>query len=348
MRLYPLPLKFIVQITVLACAILIVSGAGKRAVAADDAPQCRMQKFATLPIQNNHGNRTVSGEINGTPATFFLDTGATDTLLMPNSVEKFGLLLEHADRTFVGVSGESRAHIANVKSFSIGSLKGGRRDVTVIESMGFVPPFDGIIGVDILFWHDLEIYLAKDVVNFFRPLDCGTTHLAYWDKNALFVKLQKVGSQDFRDVIDIEINGKKVHAILDMGAKRSVISRETAELLGVSKNSPGVKMFGSSTGAGGVHSVDLWMAKFDHVVIGRETIENANILIGDLREAPNKETNGMIDPDSFGDMLLGEDFFLAHRMLFSDAQRRLYYSFLGGPLFGSSAVTIKVEQADIK
>jgi hypothetical protein len=32
-------------------------------------------------------------------------------------------------------------------------------------------------------------------------------------------------------------------------------------------------------------------------------------------------------------MLIGRDFFISHRILFAESQRRLYFTYVGGPVF---------------
>jgi hypothetical protein len=64
------------------------------------------------------------------------------------------------------------------------------------------------------------------------------------------------------------------------------------------------------------------VATFDSFALGGETVRNARIRIGDM-------SLGRIDAE----MLLGMDFFRAHRILVSYAQGRMYFTHNGGRIF---------------
>jgi hypothetical protein len=125
--------------------------------------------------------------------------------------------------------------------------------------------------------------------------------------------------------VTVELNGVKMRAILDTGAGVTTVTRHAAEQAGVRVDAPGVRKIGQSGGVGDV-KVDNWVADFKTFRIGDETVNNPRMVIGD-------------DPPSgVGeiDVILGDDFLRAHRVLFAMSQSRVYLSYLGGVLFGAT------------
>jgi len=82
---------------------------------------------------------------------------------------------------------------------------------------------------------------------------------------------------------------------------------------------PGVTSGGVWGGIG--HGLNqTWIAPFQEVDIGGEQVKNTRLRIADLQL-----------PDA--DMVIGADFFLSHRIYVSKTQRKLYFTYNGGPVF---------------
>jgi tetratricopeptide (TPR) repeat protein len=114
------------------------------------------------------------------------------------------------------------------------------------------------------------------------------------------------------------LNGKKIRVMLDTGASTSMLSRSAAERAGVTPDSPGVVKSGRMRGIGS-RAVDTWIAPFESFRIGDEEIRNTKLRIGDTSLEQ--------------DMLVGADFFLSHRIYVASSQRKMYFTFNGGPVF---------------
>jgi hypothetical protein len=105
--------------------------------------------------------------------------------------------------------------------------------------------------------------------------------------------------------------------------------------VGVTPDSPGVVAGGSGRGLGS-KAVDYWIGPFQSVVIGNEAIKDTTIRFADLWRGARYTPIGSRLPqkvESTSSMLLGADFLHAHRVLVAHSQRKIYFTYAGGPVF---------------
>jgi len=79
--------------------------------------------------------------------------------------------------------------------------------------------------------------------------------------------------------------------------------------------------------AGGIGrgTYPTWIARFDTFAVGDELVKNAMLRIGDT-----EMDQAAGDPV---EMLIGADFLLSHRVYVANSERKLYFTYLGGPVF---------------
>lgn len=316
-------------ISFLLCLPLL--GAAGLSHGAGDAGSCRYVPVAKLPVHFEHSPLPlVEGSINGKPATLMLDTGAGDTYLTRTAIERLDIPVGASGKFAHGVGGSSEIYTAKLNDFAFGAVHSGRIALPVIGNSGSPFRFDVIIGDDPMLRMDMEIALAARFVQFFHATDCDDTYLAYWDKEAMEIPFGGT-QQDNRPRFMVELNGQKLEAMIDTGAARTDVRRATAERLGVKLDSAEATEAGYVVGVGD-KKIARWVANFDTLAIGSETIRNARLDIID--DAPQGD---------FGapDILLGDDFLRAHRVLIATSQRRLYVSYLGGEVFARPARAAK-------
>jgi predicted aspartyl protease len=292
--------------------------------AAGDAGSCKYVPIAkmNIDVSNTASQATVMATVNGKPARMLIDTGAT-TRFMRGGAERLGLRLEPTGGYAYGVGGASISYVAYVNDFSVGASHTGKTMVPVIGSAG-VGPNDGVVGADFLLQTDMELSLADKTMQFFRASGCGDTYLAYWDSNAIEIPFVGRHGDTAKPLVEVELNGVKMTAILDTGAMVSVVTRHAAERVGVRLDTPQARKSGK-VGGFGEASLDSWIADFKSFRMGDETVKNPQLIVMD--DMPQGQ-------DQI-DLLLGIDFLRAHHVLFAMSQNRLYMSYLGGPLFGA-------------
>jgi hypothetical protein len=239
-------------------------------------------------------------------------------------------------RTF-GIGGESYVESTIVDEFKVGELGRKNWEVMVAGERDLGQSTDVILGEDVFDKVDLEFDLPHNAVRLFRAENCEGVALGYWAP-------QGAGQVDIgsgpRIIVPVKINGQPVQAELDSGAGVSVLDKSVAARLGIGPDSPGVTFSGKSSGIG-PNSVDSWIAPVESFAIGDEAISDTAMRFADLfKDATYTTRSASRLPQKIEDMptmLLGADFLRAHRVLVAHSQRKLYFTYEGGPVFQPKA-----------
>jgi predicted aspartyl protease len=299
--------------------------------------KCEMAQIADLLVRAVPHSIIVDGEINGHKIGVMLDTGANSTLVLRSAAERLGLE-RHEIRGYqlYGIGGATRAESALVDEFRIGqaSRKGWR--MLVAGEHAFGGDVAVLLGEDFFDKVDVEFDLAHRAVRLFQPKNCDGVSLAYWTtEEPGEVAIEAVYDAAPQILLTVQINGQPIKALLDSGAYTSVLTKADAARLGVTPETPGVASLRRGGGLG-EKQVDFWVGPFDSFVIGNERINNPQIRFGDLFKDTIHTSTGSriarhVDTPT---MLLGADFLRAHRVLISHSQRKIYFTYVRGPVFG--------------
>jgi tetratricopeptide (TPR) repeat protein/predicted aspartyl protease len=296
------------------------------------AANCQLQQLGTMPVDMVGPSPIVTTKINGVEARFMLDSGAFYSMISDEVAAKYQLQVHSVSSSSFyirGVGGNQRARIATVNSFEfIGVPVPKVRFLVVDERFG--DDYAGLFGQNLLRFSDVEYDLANGIVRFFKPVGCERQPLAYWAVSTPYtvIDLQPIDAIDPHLRATAMINGKRISVIFDTGASRSYLSLEAAARAGITPDSAGVTFLGRGGGLGPM-SNKVWSAPVDAFELGGEKVQHARLLIAELDPAHQVGEVG----DETPDMLLGEDFFLSHRIYVAYSQRKLYFTYNGGPLF---------------
>jgi len=296
-----------------------------------------MVRLAEWPVRSAHNALIVDGAINGKHVGIMLDTGAGTTMILRSAAVQFGLARQPAGgyRAF-GVGGETDVEVATVDEFTIGEAtrKGWQMYVAGEHDLG--GDVGVILGDDFFHKVDLEFDLAHSAVRLYQPKDCDGVSLAYWSKQgASEVDIAPVDETRPQIVVPVQVNGRKVKALLDSGASNSVLDKWEASQAGVTPDTPGVVPFGSGGGLG-PKTVDVWLGPIRAFTIGDEMIRDTTLQFADLYKQATYLPGGSRIPrkvDELQPMLLGADFLRSHRVLIAHSQRKMYFTYVGGPVF---------------
>lgn len=315
---------------------------------ASAAGRCKLVETPPIIVTMRGLRPTLLTEINGVKARFIIDTGASTSVLSAAAAAQYKLPLRNwlAPRSLWGMAmrmeygsprafiqgfggGEAGAKIATVRHFTyIGIALSNIPFVVGGNTVG--SGVVGLLGDNVLRLTDTEYDFKDGLMRLVRPVDCGEQPLAYWAKPGQAVALDTLRRSSARRPQIIgrgSVDGHRITIMFDSGAPVSVLSLAAARRAGITPHSPGVVPAGRSWGIAGDRRVRMWRAPIAAVRIGTETIEHTHLLIADLDHLLPPMGEGSID------MLAGEDFFLSHHILVAYNQRKLYFTYNGGPVF---------------
>ncbi|WP_044560701.1 retroviral-like aspartic protease family protein [Azospirillum sp. B4] len=301
---------------------------------AQAAPACKLAQVATIPLELNGNQLLASATINGKPAHLLVDTGAWMSILNRSSLDYLGLHAVDAGSELIGIDGSSRLLQTTMDTLELGAWQS--RDVRVY--VGGYGKWDGdivgFLGMDLLERYDLEFDVAHNVLNLFKPENCDGKVLAYWSDSYNLVEMETMRGARSRIRLAVTVNGQPVHAELDSGAAITLMDETVARRLGVDVNSDAVQKADPLQGANGFR-IDSHIGVFDSLAIGDETIRHARLRLTDLYGRVGEAYVGSRLATSQGDtdMYIGADFLRSHRVYIASSQRRIYFTYQGGPVF---------------
>ena len=298
----------------------MIAGLGLFALAGPSWAACTVKDIFQAPVTLAAGHPTVSVQLNGTPLRFTLDSGATYSTIDMATAAALGLRLETTARRIVvtGVGGTTVPRMTTVKAVTIAGAPFNNMQFLVQPQSGM-----NLLGQNLLGVADVEYDLPHAAIRLMDAKGCGSDDLAYWAAPGEAVSMISLEGPT-RDRVDrtvgpVVVNGQKIRAMFDTGAQRSVLTLAAAARAGFKPDSPGVVPSGALYGAGD-HTVKLWTATFASVKIGDEEIKNVRLQFGDLHL-------------NDAEMLVGDDFFLSHRVYVANSQHKIYLTYEGGPVF---------------
>jgi tetratricopeptide (TPR) repeat protein/predicted aspartyl protease len=303
----------------LIAGVLVASfAAASRAEAAPG--KCQLSTLAELHVTMAGDWPVVEVTINDKPARLVVDTGAFFSLLTPAAAEKFQLKPRVLPVGFYlqGAVGSVPARAGAAQSFGIG--KGRLKDVDFLIAGDDLGKVDGLLGQNVLGQMDVEYDFANGVVRVFKAQSCENALLAYWAQGPYSVlPISPTTPLEPHIRGSAKVNDLPIRVMFDTGAARSVLKLSTALRAGATVTgenaSPGDTMRGI-----GPHATDTYLLPFESFSIGDEVIKNTRLRVAKSEFADR-------------DMLLGADFFLSHRVMVAQSQRKLYFTYNGGPVF---------------
>jgi tetratricopeptide (TPR) repeat protein len=285
---------------------------------------CKITKLVEMPITMSGPRPLLTAKINDTDVQFVVDSGAFYSTISAASAAQLKLRLNPTPPGFklMGINGRASASLANVKVLTIFGVP--IPNVEFLVGGGEVGNDNvGLLGQNFLRTSDVEYDLANGVIRLMRTEKCEHTLLAYWAAAAnlpySLIEINRTTALEPHTIGAAFLNGTKIRVLFDTGASASILSLKAAERAGIKPDSAGVVDAGNDIGIGR-GSVKTYLGRFASFKIGDEEIRNAQLRFGEMT----------LDT---ADMLLGEDFFLSHRIYVSNDQHELFFTYNGGPVF---------------
>ncbi len=276
----------------------------------------------------------LQAQINGKPLRMIVDTGSEFTVLFRDGARALGLSLRPlTDVDFYGATGQSHVMETNVSELKVASLV-ARNVNLAVSGRSDSDGAQGLLGSYFLLQSDVEFDLAAKKLRFFTAKGCTGDQVVYWGK--AYSVTPMLGSSDEKKIrVTVRVNGNPVEAEMDTGAGASIISTTVAERAGVKTTSASVVANEDTRGIGG-QRISTYVGVFPSFAFGDEVIKNARLRIADIFSANKEIRVGSHLPIAVGnqpEMLLGADFFRSHRIYVAMSQRKVYISYVGGPVF---------------
>ncbi|MDE2183109.1 MAG: aspartyl protease family protein [Alphaproteobacteria bacterium] len=202
---------------------------------ADEKKVCRYL-LASLPLSFDNGMRpTIPAKVNGTDVSLLVDTGAIDSELAWNTVQRLKMpktMLDPEARVF-NVAGGAVIYRTTADTFSIGAMSATNWPFLVAPEHdpgignGEV---DGILGPDVMVKYDVEFDFAAGKFNIFTHDEC-TGRVVYWTQQSFAaIPLRMDGYHIYAPAT---LDGYSVDVMIDSGASVSNTTSSSADEMGL-------------------------------------------------------------------------------------------------------------------
>jgi hypothetical protein len=282
----------------------------------------------TLPASVDVGGRpTVLATIRGHKLRFLVDTGSTRSVLDRSVAKEISLDLRSTNLTARGVGGPLSVELAVAPGMELDGLPNPRvrKQLWVLASGGLGPGIAGLLGNEFLWDWDVEFDLPNSALRFYP---CGTASLPDGAQSA---RLRF--SDRFRAIVQVEVDGVVLRALLDSGAVFSSVARRALYRLGIDANDGNSVRVGAAQGVDG-QPVLLENRRFRKFTLENETVDMPRF--GILDDSPDRRiyTGSHIVTETDHEFVLGADWLNSHRVLLSPAEDRLSFLRVGNaPIF---------------
>jgi predicted aspartyl protease len=277
-----------------------------------DFDTCGVRPRAVIPIEMRGDIPLMHATIKGKPATLVLDTGAVGVALTEQAMERFGLRRDgNAVMVGGGVGGTSRNFAGRMEEFRIGDLPVPDHRVSVLPAASGIARsglVDGLFGVSVLSVFEVELDMPHGVVTLYGGKLCRDTTAPPWAAGAEVVAAEQ--SELGRFLVPVELDGRKLTALLDTGASVTVLSTDVANALGVTQAMLEAGPRRSLAGTGPAIAA-AWVHRFGRLRFANQDYVGPWLIVS-ARAAPKV------------DMIIGADY-LAHRRIWLSYARKLVF-----------------------
>ena len=184
---------------------------------AADAPACKPLQLINSIKMTTNADRSrfyVPVSINGVAKNLILDTGGGVTQLTESVAQELKLE-ESSSRSMYDLYGHESKKAVRVATFDLGDQRGENLNIQIAPTPKFENDAAGLLSSDLFLQYDVDLDFGAQRLNYFSQDHCEGK-VAYWPERPLAVV-----PVDFRDGhlnLDVTLDGKVFHAILDTGA----------------------------------------------------------------------------------------------------------------------------------
>jgi len=279
---------------------------------------CLVQHRAAIMLESAGNLMLAPVMVNGLAGLFVLDTGAAQTVVTPEAVDRFHLVLDDWTATTTrGVGGVERRRNAIPRSVELGGValhrRGLARDATLRvatlpKRVVGDPVVDGLLGRDFLSAFDLDLDLPRHRLQLYSVVGCSG-RFPPWDQD--YESVQVENPTESALVVPLTLDGVALRGLLDTGASQTLVAAPGMARLKLNldrlRDDPSEIVSGV-----GPHTVTTWHHRFQAMRVGDESVASPAFLVVPIQLNP------------ICDMLLGADWLSGHRVWISYATHQLF------------------------
>ncbi|MGA7323308.1 MAG: aspartyl protease family protein [Rhodomicrobium sp.] len=279
-------------------------------IAASNASNCLVEKVAELPLFYHNGLVAVVARIGDSSVAMGVDTGS-QTLVTPETAVHFRLTRDPHRRTRAfGTTGTTIVDNVLLRSFEFAGKHYATRTVPKISlaASNLSPnPLGGLIGSDVLSEYDVDLDLAGRSMILYKVRGCSSVTPPWTEPyTSLAVKITAAHNI----VMPVDLDDRKLSALLDTGATHFSISKRGALKSGVTEATLKADPMHEVSGIGGT-KVKQPLHRFRTLIIGGET----------FRDTPLQLMRASVFD---GDVLIGQTYLMPRRVWISYSTRTLF------------------------
>jgi predicted aspartyl protease len=213
-----------------ACFVALLSALWPAGPGARAADQCHLVKVTSVSMKTDPADGVyVAMTIAGHDENLLVDTGGWASMLSSSAVRELGLQrYAMAGRSAEMFGGKRLYEYAMVDGFKLGELTATQWPFLVMPDETTTAAESGTIAQDILRHYDVELDFLHAKLNLFSQDHCPGK-VVYWTRDAVARVPMRIDNSG-HIVIDVELDGKPLTAIVDSGVTRSVLRLEWARV----------------------------------------------------------------------------------------------------------------------
>ncbi len=205
------------------------------------AEECRPTRYASLDITlDSAGRPTVPMRIGGKPVTMLVDTAGVYTSLTEVTVTTLALPRSNmkSEERIQAFGGTRLTEYTRAHDVELGKMKSDTLEFLI--DPGDSGEYGGIIAPNWLRRYDIDLDFGNAKMNVLSKDHCPS--VVYWTEDG-YSRVPFTLNPAGQIVVQVELDGHSLDALVDTGAFGSVMSLETAErLFGFDDASPDLKL----------------------------------------------------------------------------------------------------------
>jgi predicted aspartyl protease len=261
----------------------------QESMTAPDAPSdpaaCHLVRLAELDLETEtDGEVTIPVTVNGTAGRWLIDTGNVRSMIADATANVLSLKVKPSTTPMEMFGGTPIFFEADVDSMDIGGMTGHDYSLMVVPSRFMPTDSTGILAPDIMARYDVDFDFAGGKFKFFDQDHCPQ-RVVYWTRES-YARVPFDLSSNEHIVVQVQIDGKEMDAVIDTGTPKSSMSMQAARsVFHLDEKSPNMEAVGQAS-INGLPPTATYHYPFQNLTFEGVAVSNPSIIIVDDRGLP--------------------------------------------------------------